>query len=323
MEAGKGQVFFTDARGRVRRCAKTSCRTVEILDRGVKIRARRLVIGQYIMGSDQWIEFFHRGQVRYIHSSALTRTAPKAASSPTAPTDSTTPKVIAGATFYVQQLVSVRDCAHETCKVDGVFAPGTRLTALGYSMGQSIDGDDRWLIVDYQGRNRLVPRSRLSETPPTATATDAPPTATSSATDLPTATATVPPPTATSTATDLPTATATDAPPTAASSATDLPTATATVPPPTETSTATDLPTATVTVMSRTKYVVETAGNANANIRACPRTSCEIVAKFAPGAEVDVLGRVSGETVYGTNVWLEIGFEGGEAYIHGALAAAE
>ena len=168
--------------------------------------------------------------------------------------------------------------------------------------------------------------------PPTATATDQPPTATSIP---PTTTATDPPPTATSipptaTATDLPptatdtaTATATDLPPTATSIP---PTATATDPPPTVTSipptaTATDPPPPATSVESAApRYIVDTAGNRNANIRACPRTTCDILARFAPGTEVDVLGPVSGETVYGIDVWYEIKLDTGSAFIHSELA---
>ena len=132
-----------------------------------------------------------------------------------------------------------------------------------------------------------------------ATATDLPPSATkpppaSTATDIP-PTATRPPPTATLTATDIP-PTATDIPPTA-----------------TKSSTPTHVPPET--------FFVETAGNRNANIRSCPSTSCEIVAKLAPGAEVVALGQVAGENVYESDVWLEIGFDDGSAFIHSELVA--
>lgn len=135
---------------------------------------------------------------------------------------------------------------------------------------------------------------------------------------------TLPPPTPTATVTAA--STATEAPPTAASTATEAPptaASTATDPPPTAASTATDppAPTATATVELTVKYVVETAGGVNANIRSCPSTTCDIVAKYPPSAEVDVLGRVRGETVYDTDVWLEIGFEGGQAYLHSELVA--
>ncbi len=130
-----------------------------------------------------------------------------------------------------------------------------------------------------------------------STVTDRPPTAT----DLPPS-ATRPPPT--STATDIP-PTATRPPPT--STATDIP------PTATKSSTPTHVP--------PEIFFVETARSLNANIRSCPSTSCEIVAKFAPGAEVVALGQVEGETVYESNVWLEVGFDGGSAFIHSELVA--
>ena len=132
-----------------------------------------------------------------------------------------------------------------------------------------------------------------------STVTDRPPTAT----DLPLS-ATRPPPT--STATDIP-PTATRPPPTATLTATDIP------PTATKSSTPTHVP--------PEIFFVETARSLNANIRSCPSTSCEIVAKFPPGAEVVALGQVEGETVYESNVWLEIGFDGGSAFIHSELVA--
>ena len=128
-----------------------------------------------------------------------------------------------------------------------------------------------------------------------STVTDRPPTAT----DLPPS-ATRPPPT--STATDIP-PTATRPPPTA----TDIP------PTATKSSTPTHVP--------PEIYFVETERNLNAHIRSCPSTRCEIVAKLAPGAEVVALGQVAGENVYESNVWLEIGFDGGSAFIHSELVA--
>ncbi len=131
------------------------------------------------------------------------------------------------------------------------------------------------------------------------------PTATPTNTPEPTDTPTDILPTAT--LTDTPT----DAPPTA--TLTDTPTDA----PPTATLTATDQPAPTATAA---KYVVETARNLNANIRACPRTSCDIVAKLPAGAPVEVLGSVTGETVNEIDVWFEIKLEGGSAYIHRELA---
>ncbi len=188
----------------------------------------------------------------------------------------------------------------------------------------------------------------------TATATDAPsntpmPSATATATDAPSKT---PAPSSTATATDAPSktpapsATATDAPsktPAPSATATDAPsntpaptdTATATdapskTPMPSATATATDAPsktpmpsataTATPSDVPPPIYVIETVQNVNANIRACPRTSCGLVGKLAAGAEVEVTGTVSGETVYGSDVWLQINFKDGSAYLHSELA---
>lgn len=97
---------------------------------------------------------------------------------------------------------------------------------------------------------------------------------------------------------------ATEAPPTVASAATNTP-----------------APTAAATLAPAVKYVVETAGDLNANVRACPSTSCAVVGNFAPGTEVDVIGQTVGETVYGTDVWLEIRLDGRSAYIHSELVA--
>ena len=120
------------------------------------------------------------------------------------------------------------------------------------------------------------------------------------------------------TPTALPTYTPTSVPPTVLP--TDTPTSIPPTAPPTDTPTLQPAPTVTATVASSPKYMVETSGGVNANIRACPRTSCDIVAKFAPGSEVEVIGRVVGETVYGTDIWLEVSFKGGSAYIHSELA---
>jgi len=225
-------------------------------------------------------------------------------------------------------------------KLEGL-SPGARVIFRLRALGDGLYSR----IAQISGRT--LPAPTATSIPPTATATDLPPTATSIP---PTTTATDPPPTATSipptaTATDLPptatsippTATATDLPPTATSipptaTATDLPptatdtaTATATDLPPTATDTATSTaieqpPTATSVESAAPRYVVDTAGNRNANIRACPRRTCDILTKFAPGTEVDVLGPVSGEIVYGTDVWYEIKLEDGSAFIHSELA---
>ena len=164
-----------------------------------------------------------------------------------------------------------------------------------------------------------TPTDSPTDTPtdiPTSTPTDAPTDApTNTPTDKPTD---VPTDAPTNTATDAPTDIPTDAP---TNTPTDLPTD-APADTATATSTATNQPSATAagTDASPAKYVVDTARNLNANIRACPRTSCSIVASLPAGAPVEVLGSVTGETVFETDVWFEIKLEDGSAYIHSALA---
>ncbi|MCY4062701.1 MAG: SH3 domain-containing protein [Chloroflexi bacterium] len=469
---GQGEVFYVRERAIARACAQTSCEILEVMPPGAKITALSFETGQPLHGSDHWIRFSHSGRHLSIHSGKLSRTDPNAAAFPTAPpADSTTYTVIAGATFYTNQRASVRKCAHLTCEVDVILPPGTQITATGYTVGQKIEGDDRWVVLDHQGRSRFVHSSMLSTMPPPAAPASEPSPAaqqtqrnqSSTADETPlyvseratvykcvytscqsidvlergamiypsgkwygqqindsnawfrfrhedhtvyihssfvTEYEPIPEPTADSTPTRQPTAIQpsgyvsnryyyvrslekasfrncanrscdevgvlppgmrvwalqvvrgesiygndiwikfdhgnrkryvhsrllsplsaqgdadVDAPPPAPSSPTDAP-------PPTATATATEtmLPTAAATVASAAKYVVETAGNANAHIRACPRTNCEIVAKYAPGTEVEVIGMVAGETVYGTDAWYEINFEAGSAFLHSELAA--
>ncbi len=286
------EVFYTTARTISRKCPRLSCARAAPHGAGRRITGR-YVNGQKVAGSALWIEFLYKDELRYAQRSALARThPPETATTPPSPTPRPTRiKATAlgqGEVFYAASAANAHLCASRDCAMRDVLPRGAKISALRYVKGQRIGGRDRWIMFARQGLRLYVHSRELSRVRPAERAS---PSATSTATE--------PPPTATFTATEPP-PTATDAPPTATSSATDLPTATA-------------------TVMSRTKYVVETAGNANANIRACPRTSCEIVAKFAPGTEVDVLGRVSGETVYGTDEWLEIGFEGGRAFIHSEI----
>ncbi|MCY3833805.1 MAG: SH3 domain-containing protein [Chloroflexi bacterium] len=168
------------------------------------------------------------------------------------------------------------------------------------------------------------PLAQISaRTLPAPSPTPISPTATATATNPPPLSEPRSEPSPTATPTDTPAPSATPLPPTAAS--------TATRPPPTATPTATETailtatdtpaPTATATLAPAVKYVVETVDNLNANVRACPSTTCDIVARYAPGTEVDVVGEATGETVYGTDVWLEIRLNDGSAYIHSELVA--
>lgn len=100
----------------------------------------------------------------------------------------------------------------------------------------------------------------------------------------------------------LPAKTPTDIPPTDA--------------PPTATLTHTPVPSATSQIM-----FVETRNNRGANVRACPRTNCDILVTLRPGDEIQALGQVEGEAVYGTALWITFEYEGQPAYVHGELVA--
>jgi hypothetical protein len=58
---------------------------------------------------------------------------------------------------------------------------------------------------------------------------------------------------------------------------------------------------------------------ANANARACPRTTCDIVARLAAGTAVSVLGTTTGDSVNGNSTWMHIRVQGQEAYVHSSL----
>lgn len=65
--------------------------------------------------------------------------------------------------------------------------------------------------------------------------------------------------------------------------------------------------------------MVETLNNLGANARACPRTSCEIIVTLRPGFEIQALGRVEGDEVYGSADWIHFEYNGESAYIHSEL----
>jgi len=281
-------------RATVYKCVNTRCQAIDVLERGTKIIPSSYWYGQRINDSNKWIRLRHEDQTVYLHSSYVTEDEP--VFEPTAdPLPTRKPlrdeykAVAAGQIYTVKsgETAKVRNCASSNCVEVGTLLPGTKVQAERVTRGQALDGSNEWIMFYFEGWHHfvhsgdLVPSKQLLD--PTA-----------SATDLPTETAA--PPTVTLTATEPP--------------LTDLPTATD---PP--------APTATATVAFAPKYVVETVGNQNAHIRSCPSTTCDIVAKFAPGTEVDVIESVRGETVYETDVWLEIGFEGGSAFIHSELVA--
>ena len=290
---GENEIFYVNTEARARTCAQMICSEAELLAPGMRIIALRYTKGQEIDGSDRWIRFINQGWIQYVHSSFLSREKPTveatAQTSATPSPDTRAPSDAKGEIFYVKSGVTVlvRNCASHDCVEVGKLRQGTRVEAQAIVRGQSIGGNNEWIRFYYRKWFRFVHSGDLSTLKPRIVST-VPATNTSAATEPP-PTATEPPPSATSTATS----TATEPAP---------PTATATVPP-------------------AAKYVVETAGNVNANIRSCPRTSCDIVAKLSPGTEVEIVGSVRGEMVYETDIWLEIRLEGGSAFIHGELVA--
>ncbi len=172
------------------------------------------------------------------------------------------------------------------------------------------------------------PTSTATDTPPpTATATDAPTLTstkrpTSTATDTPTLTATnTPPPTATDT--DVPTATATDTP-TLTATDTDVPTATATdTRRLTLTQTTASSQTSTATKVAGATLYVSTRNNMSAFVRACPRTSCNVVGGLEHGAKIQSVERVVGEMVYGSDEWVKFNHGDATAYIHSELISRD
>ena len=66
-----------------------------------------------------------------------------------------------------------------------------------------------------------------------------------------------------------------------------------------------------------TRYYV--VAPARVNVRSCPRTSCNVVTSFARGAAVNVLQRVSGESVSGNSNWQAVKHNDAVVYIHAPL----
>ena len=98
--------------------------------------------------------------------------------------------------------------------------------------------------------------------------------------------------------------------------ATDTPSPTATDAP-----TSTRRPTATAASATGVTMYVRTRGNAGANVRACPRTTCGIIGGLSPGASVQALERVEGEAVYGNSEWVQFEHNDAAAYIHSSLVS--
>ena len=295
-----GKTYYVKSRARPRKCPRLTCDVAEVFEIGTPITATGYLRGDPINSNVRWIAFSHNGRNLYLHSSLLTKEAPTdeptTAPSPTAqPTQRNQSTTASAQQLFVKDSATVYGCANTRCQAIDVLERGTKVSPSGHWHGQRINGSNQWLRIRHEDQTVYLHSSYVSEEE-----TVADPTAQPSATDLPTATET-----ATSSATEPPS-------PTTAYTATD---------PPTPTATEFIQPTETSPVILAAKYVVETARNLNANIRACPRTNCDIVAKFPAGTAVEVVGSVSGETVYGTDVWLEISLDGGSAFIHSELVA--
>ena len=135
--------------------------------------------------------------------------------------------------------------------------------------------------------------------PPSATATSKP--STTSA-----------PPSATATDTSLPSVT-----PSATATETSLSSATPSASPePSATSTQKPEPSSAPT---RQIMVVETRNNLGANARDCPRKTCAIIVTLRPDVQIQALGQVEGEEVYGSATWVQFEYKGETAYIHSEL----
>ncbi len=75
-------------------------------------------------------------------------------------------------------------------------------------------------------------------------------------------------------------------------------------------------PTVNINQATTTYYVIAPA---RVNVRSCPRTSCNVVTSFARGAEVNVLQRVSGDSVSGNSNWQAVKHNNAAVYIHAPL----
>ena len=170
---GRGEVFYTKTRSRVRSCANLSCRTVVTLSSGSKITARRFVSGQQVNGSARWIAFLHEGVLRYIHDSVLVTNWPIVEATPE-PSPTPRPTRIKGTAvgqgevFYVRSIANARRCARLSCEVLEVMLPGTKITALRFLQGQEIDSNDLWIRFSHNSRHLSIHSGKLTRTPPTA-----------------------------------------------------------------------------------------------------------------------------------------------------------
>jgi len=58
-----------------------------------------------------------------------------------------------------------------------------------------------------------------------------------------------------------------------------------------------------------------------ARVRSCPELTCDVVARFARGTPIEVIGTVQGDFVSGSAEWAHITLDGTDAYIHASLTS--
>jgi hypothetical protein len=60
-------------------------------------------------------------------------------------------------------------------------------------------------------------------------------------------------------------------------------------------------------------------GKVTTNARACPKTTCKVIAKLKPGTPITVLETVEGTAVKKSTQWYRIQVKGVDAYVHVSL----
>ena len=98
----------------------------------------------------------------------------------------------------------------------------------------------------------------------------------------------------------------------------EQPTQTATVTP---TATPAVQAVATTRVPEPTTYYVISPNQIN--VRAEPNTDAELVIQLAPGSEIPVIGRITGQKTNGSNLWYVASFNSEEVYIHTSLLGTQ
>lgn len=74
-----------------------------------------------------------------------------------------------------------------------------------------------------------------------------------------------------------------------------------------------------VTAQEGMSYTV--TGTETVNGRECPRLTCAVVRRLEPRTIINVVATVSGDTVFGSDQWVQVNAEGVEMYVHTSLVA--